>query len=62
MELGEVGSRVLEDVEVQEDEDEDVAEEMVQPPETEGIPRPELLVEHLNRAVDDLVEKHWDQG
>ena len=35
---------------------------MVKPPEREGVPRPELLVEHLDRAIDDLVEKHWDQG
>ena len=58
MELREVCSRVVKDVEVQEYEDKDVAQEMVVPPEREGVPRPELLVEHLDRAIDDLVEKH----
>ena len=34
---------------------------MVEPPERERVPHPKLLVEHLDDAIDDLVEKHWEQ-
>ena len=52
----------MKDVEVQKYEDKDVAEQMVIPPDREGIPHPQLLVEHFNDGIDDLVKKHWTQG
>ena len=51
----------MKNVEVEKYEDEDVAEKMVTPPNGEGMPNPELLVEHLHERVDDLVKKHWSQ-
>ena len=48
----------MKNVEVEKYEDEDVAEKMVTPPNGEGMPYPELLVEHLHERVDDLVKKH----
>ena len=52
----------MKDVEVQKYEDKDVAEQMVVPPDREGIPDPQLLVEHFNDGIDDLVKKHWTPG
>ena len=56
-ELREVSPGVAEDVDVETEEDEDVPQEVIEPPQIEGILQAELLIECFHGAVDYLIEQ-----
>ena len=56
-ELREVSPGVAEDVYVETEENEDVPQEVIEPPQIEGILQTELLVKCFHGAVDYLIEQ-----
>ena len=59
-ELREVSPGVAEDVYVETEENEDVPQEVIEPPQIEGILQTELLVKCFHGAVDYLIEQDWN--